>query len=312
MTAERRRSAPRRPIAWTSRSSGPASAARRRRARRASITARASRRAARRARRAVLPAPARAADRARRGRPARDPLARPAGHARRRRRARPRAARGTGPSRDLLARLARLERGEPEPEAEPPAPVAAPERAPLAARALALEERCAPRATSRRSTREPELLAALREHGRAVRLGPTMHVHVDALADVEDRVIAIIRTRARSRSPGCATSSGTSRKYAQALSRALRRRKLDRCGAGTRGCCGAGRANGEHTVGRASSALAAGEPLDTACARALGRSAVDRAACRRGASGSDRTKRSHELIDSRGERAATRHRARER
>jgi selenocysteine-specific elongation factor len=47
-----------------------------------------------------------------------------------------------GPSRDLLARLARLERGEPEPEPEQQAPAPAPEApAPLSAEALALEQR---------------------------------------------------------------------------------------------------------------------------------------------------------------------------
>ena len=93
------------------------------------------------------------------------------------------APRRHGPSRDVLARLARLERGEPEPEVEPPAPVAAPALAPLDPRALALEEELRAAGHEPPPDSEPELLAALREHGRVVRLGPTMHIHVDALAD---------------------------------------------------------------------------------------------------------------------------------
>src|SRR4051794_6664599 len=46
-----------------------------------------------------------------------------------------------GPSRDLLARLARIERGEPEPEAPRPQPAPPRERAPLTPEALALEQR---------------------------------------------------------------------------------------------------------------------------------------------------------------------------
>ena len=45
-----------------------------------------------------------------------------------------------GPSRELTARLARLERGEPEPEAPAPAPAPAPEPEPLSPAALAVED----------------------------------------------------------------------------------------------------------------------------------------------------------------------------
>ena len=88
----------------------------------------------------------------------RDPHPRAAGHARRRRRARPAPTRH-GPSRDLLARLARLERGEPEPEAPPGPPRRAPKRASArrsTPRALALEQRLSqrrPRAAARRRPR---------------------------------------------------------------------------------------------------------------------------------------------------------------
>ena len=59
-------------------------------------------------------------------------------------------------------------------------------------------------------------LAVLRAHGRAVRLGPTMHVHQEVLAAVRDKVVATIErdgsiTLARARD-----ELGTSRKYAQA------------------------------------------------------------------------------------------------
>ena len=123
------------------------------------------------------------------------------------------APRRHGPSRDVLARLARLERGEPEPEVEPPAPVAAPALAPLDPRALALEEELRAAGHEPPPDSEPELLAALREHGRVVRLGPTMHIHVDALAEVRERVIAMEEITLA----GLRDELGTSRKYAQAL-----------------------------------------------------------------------------------------------
>ncbi len=123
------------------------------------------------------------------------------------------APRRHGPSRDLLARLARLERGEPEPEVEPPAPVAAPALAPLDPRALALEEELRAAGHEPPLDSEPELLAALREHGRVVRLGPTMHIHVDALDAVRERVIAMEEITLA----GLRDELGTSRKYAQAL-----------------------------------------------------------------------------------------------
>ena len=91
-----------------------------------------------------------------------------------------------GPSRDLLARLARLERGEPEPAAAGRAAPAAPRPspAPLTPAALALEERL--RAAGHEPPLDTELpaeeLAALRAHGRIIRLGRGMHIHRDALA----------------------------------------------------------------------------------------------------------------------------------
>ena len=90
-----------------------------------------------------------------------------------------------GPSRDLLARLARLERGEPEPE--PEAAPAAPqlhEPAPLTDAALELEQRLRDAGLEPPRDDDPAALAALREHGRIVRLGRDMHLHRDALAAV--------------------------------------------------------------------------------------------------------------------------------
>ena len=87
-----------------------------------------------------------------------------------------------GPSRDLLARLARLERGEPEPEA-PPAPEPEPAALdPLSPAALELEERLKTAGLEPPPDDDAAAeLAALREHGRIVRLGRDMHLHRDAL-----------------------------------------------------------------------------------------------------------------------------------
>jgi selenocysteine-specific elongation factor len=125
-----------------------------------------------------------------------------------------------GPSRDLLARLAALERGE-EPEAPPPpeAPKRVAELPPLTAAAEAAEEalRAAGAEPPLNSELDAGALDILRAHGRAVRLGPTMHVHPEALAAVRARLTAVIErdgsiTLARARD-----ELGTSRKYAQAF-----------------------------------------------------------------------------------------------
>jgi selenocysteine-specific elongation factor len=132
-----------------------------------------------------------------------------------------------GPSRDVLARLARLERREPD--AEPvPAPVAhavSTERAPLTASALAVEERL--RAAGHEPPPDADLgaapadLAALRENGRAVRLGRGMHIHADALAEVRERVEGAIERDGAITLAGLRDELGTSRRYAQALLEAL-------------------------------------------------------------------------------------------
>ena len=125
-----------------------------------------------------------------------------------------------GPSRDLLARLAALERGEePVEEAPPEEPKRAVELPPLTAAAEALEQRL------RDAGAEPPLdseldagdLAILRAHGRAVRLGPTMHVHPEALDAVRARITSAIERDGSITLAGVRDEFGTSRKYAQAF-----------------------------------------------------------------------------------------------
>jgi selenocysteine-specific elongation factor len=133
-----------------------------------------------------------------------------------------------GPSRDLLARLARLERGEAEPAAAAsrPAPPPAADTAPprLGSSALAAEERL--RAAGHEPPPDADVgtpgdLAALRAHGRAVRLGRDMHIHADALAAVRERVEAAIERDGSITLAGLRDELGTSRRYAQALLEAL-------------------------------------------------------------------------------------------
>jgi selenocysteine-specific elongation factor len=117
-----------------------------------------------------------------------------------------------GPSRDLLVRL---ERGELEPAAPPPSPPAAEvERAPLTEAALALEERL--RTYEPPLDDDPATLALLREHGRAVRLGPTMHIHPETLEQIEARVRAILDRDGQITLAQLRDELRTSRKYAQA------------------------------------------------------------------------------------------------
>jgi len=154
-----------------------------------------------------------------------------------------------GPTRDVLARLARLERGEEEP-AEPapsgraagpsgraaarsgraavppgraPPPPAPP--APLGPAALEAEGRLRDAGHEPPSDDElgaaPADLAALRAHGRAVRLGRGMHVHADALAGVRQRVEARIARDGSITIAGLRDELRTSRRYAQALLEAL-------------------------------------------------------------------------------------------
>jgi selenocysteine-specific elongation factor len=109
-----------------------------------------------------------------------------------------------GPSRDLLAGLEQLARGE-APQASGRArsvgrtPSEARPPKPLSSSAIALEQR-------------------LRGAGRAVRVSKNLHYHVDALAEIRGRLVEIARGNA-----GTVTLAqlrdelGTSRKFAQAL-----------------------------------------------------------------------------------------------
>ncbi len=127
------------------------------------------------------------------------------------------APRRHGPSRDLTARLAALARGEtPAEPAPPPAPEPEPELPPLTESALAAAERINVAEPPLDRDFDPADLAALRAHGRAVRLGPTMHIHADALAAVRDRVVALIERDGEVTIATLRDALGTSRKYAQA------------------------------------------------------------------------------------------------
>jgi selenocysteine-specific elongation factor len=127
----------------------------------------------------------------------------------------------------VLARLERLRRGEPEPEPEPepaeerpaaPEPAGTPR---LSEAALALEARL--RAAGHEPPSEAELgtaaaeLPALREAGRAVRIGRSLYAHPDAIAAVRDRVVAIADAEGAVTLARLRDELGTSRKFAQAL-----------------------------------------------------------------------------------------------
>jgi selenocysteine-specific elongation factor len=146
-----------------------------------------------------------------------------------------------GPGRDLLARLARLERGEPEPEpstrkpSHPPDPSSRVELQPqpstrkpshppdpslrvaLTPAALALEERLRASGLEPPPDDAPVELAALREHGRIVRLGRDMHLHRDALEALTQRVTNLIHKDGSVTIATLRDELHTSRRYAQAL-----------------------------------------------------------------------------------------------
>ena len=130
------------------------------------------------------------------------------------------AARRHGRRAEVLARLERLRRGEPE--REPQAAPAAPEPeapAPLSDSALALEERlrAAGHEPPNEADLDPEDLAALRATGRAVRVGRSMYAHPEALAAVRARVEQIIASEGSITLARLRDELQTSRKFAQAL-----------------------------------------------------------------------------------------------
>jgi selenocysteine-specific elongation factor len=115
-----------------------------------------------------------------------------------------------GPSRDLLARLAALERGEEPVEAAPPPETERPvELPPLTAAAETVEQRLreAGAQAPLNSELDPDALAILRAHGRAVRLGPTMHIHPEALPPCGPASRRRSSVTGRSRWPASGTSS---------------------------------------------------------------------------------------------------------
>jgi selenocysteine-specific elongation factor len=132
-----------------------------------------------------------------------------------------------GPSRDALARLERLARGEEDDSPQHSAPGdGQPESAPspglqeLAPSATTLEQRlkAAGLEPPLDSELDPNDLAALRDAGRAVRVSKTLHYHPDVLADVHRRVSAIAKRGDGSVSLAQLRDElGTSRKFAQAL-----------------------------------------------------------------------------------------------
>ena len=135
-------------------------------------------------------------------------------------------ARRHGRRPEVLTRLERLRRGEPEPppepEVEPPAAGPAPAEPPaLSPAALALEERL--RAAGHEPPREDELsedagaLAELRAAGRAVRVGRAMYAHPDAIEAVAGRVRAIVAAEGGVTLARLRDELATSRRYAQAL-----------------------------------------------------------------------------------------------
>lgn len=132
-------------------------------------------------------------------------------------------ARKHGPSRDVVARLQRIARGEPEPApaTTPPARPAHPAPPPLSGVALALEARL--REAGFAPPSEAELgeaaaeLAALRRAGRAVRVGRSLHFHPDALVEIEGRVRAYATEHGSITIAQLRDELGTTRKFAQAL-----------------------------------------------------------------------------------------------
>ena len=137
-------------------------------------------------------------------------------------------ARRHGRRPDLLTRLERLRRGEPEPSsAAPPAQAPGPAAAAAASgpalepAAIELAERLL--AAGHEPPSRAELgadvaqLPALIQAGVAVRIGRNLYAHRDALGVVADRVCAIIANEGAVTLARLRDELGTSRKYAEAL-----------------------------------------------------------------------------------------------
>jgi selenocysteine-specific elongation factor len=126
-------------------------------------------------------------------------------------------ARKHGPSRDVLARLERLARGEPAEEAGPTFTARRRTAGPkaLGEAARALEERLRGEAPTVAEV-DAEAFAALRAHGRAQRVGPFAY-GTGALDELRDRVLDIIEAEGAITLARLRDELQTSRRYAQAL-----------------------------------------------------------------------------------------------
>jgi selenocysteine-specific elongation factor len=136
-----------------------------------------------------------------------------------------------GPSRDLLARLERLARGERIDESDgtstsargqPDGPGSRQHspsvRLPASARALEQRLKTSGLEPPINSELDPGDLQALREAGRAIRVSRNLHYHHEVLADARARVIALAERNGGSITlAGLRDELGTSRKFAQAL-----------------------------------------------------------------------------------------------
>ena len=110
----------------------------------------------------------------------------------------------------------------PEPARRAPAAVPAPVAAAppeLDAAALAVEAQLREAGVTPPPDAELDAagLAALRAHGRAVRVGPSMHFHADALRDIRERLVAVLEAEGTITLARLRDEIGFSRRYAQAL-----------------------------------------------------------------------------------------------
>jgi selenocysteine-specific elongation factor len=104
----------------------------------------------------------------------------------------------------------------PAPAAEP----ATPGLPPLSPAALAVEQRLREAGATPpldADLQAPGELAALRAHGRAVRVGPAMHYHAEVLEETRARLVAVLEAEGSITLARFRDELGFSRKYAQAL-----------------------------------------------------------------------------------------------
>jgi selenocysteine-specific elongation factor len=104
-----------------------------------------------------------------------------------------------------------------QPAAPEPVPAAAPALAPLDASALETEAELRTLSPPADAELPADDLAALRAHGRAVRVGPAQHFHADVLADVEARLVALLEAEGSVTLARVRDELGSSRRYVQAL-----------------------------------------------------------------------------------------------